>query len=563
MAGSADVTGIQYYTYGIGQPRAEAEPEQAPLTIKNGALIFNGSNFGNSIVVSPGNGQAFDTALVPVIAAVRLIAAENGGRAPVIRIMGGTYVMSGTGVTITIEPWMRIVTMGNVEINAPGHTVPVFWERNDVTPIFDQGIDSENNNACIIDGSQGVLAIVGNRSAGGVGIRRGNGDGVWGTADIASPRLTFLSRVRGLNVTLMDHGIQITNNNTFCLRHSDVRITSCNKGLVTSTGANFNSFETTTFDDCFFNNMILSNVELNSPHQLSFIASSLTYCEGGNIIINADHGRVHLVNGRVENGDFVSRSNGAFLRSYVQLSNMTVTPTQLTPALLTHLRLLFQGQHVVQLSNVIFDMTGTVPNDLTYSNPDKQYLCDANTEIQWSNIRAVYATSSVVRRQPQPSRQSLVPNGGMVGNITGWTVPGGAGSIIYSTAQSNSGAGSLSASITAGQLRVESASFPVQAGRYYSGDAAFRLNSAPAPTTPFFNNFRFNWYALDNSTLLSSSGYVAQASIAGFTDNWILSAVGTGPVLVPSGAAYARIEIATNSGHTGNLFIDDVMVQEL
>jgi len=31
MAGSADVTGIQYYTHGIGQPRAMADPEQAPI----------------------------------------------------------------------------------------------------------------------------------------------------------------------------------------------------------------------------------------------------------------------------------------------------------------------------------------------------------------------------------------------------------------------------------------------------------------------------------------------------------------------------------------------------
>ena len=49
MAGSATVTGIQHYTHGIGQPNAEADPEQAPLTIVNGALV---DGAGNALVDS-------------------------------------------------------------------------------------------------------------------------------------------------------------------------------------------------------------------------------------------------------------------------------------------------------------------------------------------------------------------------------------------------------------------------------------------------------------------------------------------------------------------------------
>lgn len=509
------------------------------------------------------DGDSLDVAMAPALASLRAIALANRGRAPTLTIPGGNYAMSATSATITLEPWMRIKFDGNSRVVATGHTVPVFWLRNDVAPLFAQGADSENNNGYVLDGTNGVLVIEGNNSAGGAGVRLGNGDGTWGTNFTTdTSHITMLSRISGVNIYAMDHGLQFTNNNCFCLRFDNVRMTGGNKGIVTSTGTATNADEIHAFTDCFINNMTTTNVEMNSNQQLGFSGCSITYSGGKNIAINANQARLHFQNGRIENGDTVSASSGSYPLSIVQLSNMTIVPTKLSAGLLTHLRPIFTGVHAVQMSNVVFDMTSATPQNATYSAPANQYLTDGSATVQWHNNKALYNSSSEVKRQPVPTRQSMVPNGGMVGNITGWTSLG-SGTIAYSIAQANSGAGSMLCSITAGQLRAASGSFPVQPGRTIYADLAYRMSSTPAPTATFYGNLRFNFYALDNTTVVSSSAYVATNNLSLTTDAWLLVAAGTGAVEVPAGAAYARVEFATNSGMTGDFYIDDVMAVEL
>lgn len=513
---------------------------------------------GKQVSLRISDGESIDIKLNEAIQLCRSIASVSRGRCPIIVIPSGNYVMSSTTSTIIVEPWLKIRTEGGVRIIATNHTVPVFWVKNDVLPSFNQGTDSENNNGNIFDGTNGVLLIEGNRSTGGCGIRYGNNDGVWGTPAYAgSSLLTFLCRTSSVAVVGMDNGIQLTNNSSFCLRFNDLRITGCNKGLVTSTGAAFNAFEISTFTDCFFNNQYLLNLEFNSRHQLSMSGTSLTFCKGGNIDINSDRARLHLQNGRIEGGDYISKSNGDYKRAIIQMVNETIIPTTNEPSEEPHYRELFSGKHIVQLSNISFELENSsfAPD---WINPSSLYLCSQEVEIQWENIRAIGDY-----RQPMPSRKSLIPNPRMDTNITGWTKLSTGGTIAYSTAQANSGSGSMYCTISAGQLRVQSPNFRVEAGKQYTAIAALRLASTPAPNTPFFINIRINWFAADGTTILGSTNYQAGTNLALKLDQWQIHSEGTRLCEAPDGSAFGAVELATNNPHTGDFWIDDVMVQRL
>lgn len=513
---------------------------------------------GRAIFLTCKDGQAFDLAMNNAIAKCRAIALSSRGRGPTIHVPPGSYVMSATNSTITIEPWMKVKTQGNARVVVTGHTVPVFWVRNDVTPTFNQGTDSENNSGNIFDGTNGALVIEGNRSTGGAGIRYGNFDGVWGSPAYAGATLlTFLCRTQGVAIVGMDNGLQFTNNSAFCLRFTDVRVTGCNKGLTTSTGAAFNAFEISTFTDCFFNNQYVLNLEFNSRHQISMSGTSLTFCRGGNIDFNSDRARLHLQNGRIEGGDYISKSSGDFKRTILQMVNETIIPTTNEPSEEPHYREFFSGKHVVQMTNISFELENSslAPDWIA---PASLYLAGPDVEVQWDNVRAIGDY-----RQPMPSRKSLVPNARMDANITGWTKLSAGGTIAHSTAQANSGAGSMRCSISAGQLRVQSPLFPVQAGKPYTAIAAIMLAESPTPTTPFYLNIRLNWFAADGVTSLGTSTYQAGSNLALKLGEWQIHSEGTRLCEAPDGAAFAAVEIATNNPHTGDFWVDDVMAQRL
>lgn len=486
----------------------------------------------------------------------------NKGRVRTVDITPGEYTYDGT--TVEIPPFMRFSMKGNSVINCNDATNPVFWVRNDLASFaFDQDIDSINNGM-VFDGAGGALVIRGNRSAGGAAIRVGNGDGVWGTAYAgALDHLVALCEFHGLKVLLMDQAVQLTNNSGFCNRFYNLRATSNNKGIVTSTGTGRNAYELTTFTDCFMNNQVNSNIELNSAHQLGLVNTSLTFCTNGNIEFNADNAKVHMLGGRVENGPYVSKATGALTKASLHLNDTLLIPTWTggtTP--ITSLRKLFQGQHIVKLNGVTFDLNGTIPHDTVYGAPANYYLGDTTTSIHYSNIRAIHTTASAMKNEPLPNANcNRLANSAFPGNITGWTNLSGTGSIAYSTAEFYGGAGSLLASITAGQIRFESDKVPVDAGKYYYGDALIKMLSTPTIVGGIIN-MRLNWYAADGTTLVSSSAYAVGGYIS-LAGSWVRSAKGTALAQAPVGARFAAIEFATNAGTTANFHVDDVVLAEL
>ena len=502
-------------------------------------------------------GNNLCAALRAAIADQVVLASANEGRCNAISIPSGDYTFDGT--TVNIPPFIHITFDGNSVLRANDATVPVFWVRNDLAGYaFSQDIDSIYNGR-VFDGAKGSLVIRGNRSSGGAALRVGNGDGVWGTA-YAGPadHLVALVEYHGLKSLLMDHAIQLTNNNNFCNRFYDFRATSNNKGVVTSTGTGSNAYEISTFYDCFFNNQVTSNVEMNSPHQLGFTGCSLTFCQNGNIEINSDFARLLFQKGRVENGPYVTKSNGAYTRAIVQFINYWFTPTWTgNAAPVTHLRKLFQGQHTVVLDDIVFDMNGNIPHTTAYADPTKYLLSDDATVMQVGSLRSLIATTTAMKSCPLPHKNyNLLANGDFAADITGWTKLGASGTIAYSTAEKYSGTSSLLATISAGQIRFESDHVAVEPGKTYYGDALIKALSTPTIVGGIIN-MRINWYKADNTTLLSSSSYVS-GGYSTLADNWVRSSGGTGQVQAPAQARFAAIEFATNSGTTMNFHVDDV-----
>ncbi len=483
-------------------------------------------------------------------------ASTREGRCSAISIPSGDYDCDGT--TVEIPPFMKIELLGNSVLRANDSNNPIFWVRNDLSGYaFSQDIDSIYNNR-VFDGSKGSLVIRGNRSAGSVALRVGNGDGVMGAA-YAGPadHITALCEFHGLRSLLMDNALEFTNNNNFCNRFYGFRATSNNKGLVTSTGSAVNAFESSTFHDCFFNNQVQSNMEFNSAHQVLLNGTSLTFCANGNVEFNSDFVRFMMQGGRVENGPYVTKSNGAYTRSIAQFVNSWLVPTWSGNANpVTHLRKLFQGQHIIVLDDVVFDLNGAIPHNTAYADPAKYVLSDSTTTMHVGQIRANHYPSSTMKPQPIPHPNSnLLANGSFSSDIAGWTKLGIGGTIAYSTAESYSASGSLIASISSGQIRIESEHVAVESGRFYYGDALIKALSTPAIVGGIIN-FRINWYKADNTTLLSSSAY-SSGGYTSLANNWVRSCSGTGLVQAPVGARFASIEIATNAGTTMNFHIDD------
>ena len=535
---------------------------------------------GRSVYLTLRDGDAFDTAMSAAIAACRAIASAARGRGPTIHVPPGNYVMSATNSTITLEPWMRVCITGHVRIVAAGHTVPVIWLRNDVSPQFSQGSESENNNGAVI-GGPGLLYIEGNKSAGGAGVRVGNGDGTWGTAYAGSNAyFTALAAIDYFHITGMDAGVELTNNNAFCQRFMRGRLTNNVYNIRTSAAAvNVNSMEQSTFIEIFMNEADVANVQVNggassaslsSAHQLAFYGGSMTFSEADNIQINtAAKVRIELSQLRIENGDTVVRSTVLSPKSWVKMSNVTLCPSRRSgTAKSPFLRKLFVsaggsaavgGDYVVQMENVSFDITGAAAwNDTVISAASNMILADDEVTMQWGNIHATTPPGSQsdnnhMRVQPIPSRSAFLnQNSGFESGAlsTGWTTAG-TGTWSRDTVVFFSGTASAKIVCATQFGSITSEAVPVEAGRCYYGDSAIRVDPGSASTNIYVIP-EIEWLAADGSTVLQTDTATPNVSNGNAynrrNDGWIRHQTGTLLRVAPAGARFAKLRFHVSGG---------------
>ena len=464
---------------------------------------------------------SFAPAMRNAVEDIALYASNRKGRSFVVEIPGGDYTHDGS--SINVPSFAKFRVMGGVNINCNGLSQPLFWIRNDMW-VFDQGRESSHNQGKVFDTDNGAIVAYSDYTAGGALLRIGNADGFYGT-DLAAPgnQYMMLTEICGIMGYDFDNGLQYTNNKTFCVRHRNLRITRCNTGIITSTAVAQDAFELSTFHDCFFNNGQGDNIHMRSAHQFEFYGTSFTYSLGGHVRIAADGVRLLFNGGRFESGDWITYADAAYPRSKVVINQHWVTPIRHEggQVLQHHLRSFFTGgQHEVSLNQVTFDLNDNVALSTTLSAPGNYYLSDSGVQVSYNDVQSLIRSASVIQNHPIPTRNSLVPNSDMNGNITGWGV-GTAGTIAYSTAEKVSGAGSLLASITAGQHFTYSPFAKVRAGKRYYADYLVKLLTTPTPTpSNFILNCRVRWYKDADINSLSATAFSTTSGSAIIAVTW-------------------------------------------
>lgn len=558
-------------------------------------------------VLSISAGGNIDIILMAQLEIIRneILAGLLRGRMITVVIPSGTYVMSSTTATITLEPWMRIKTGGNVRIANNGHSVPFFELRNDIgsttTPTYNgnattqiqQGSESENNNGVVIDGSNGILMVESNLTAGGALLRLGNGDGTWG-ANYTGTTAFFVAMAKFVGVfgTGLDHGLQFTNNGSFSTRWENIRLTTCNKNIVTSAAAvGLNAFEQHTFNECFFNNTNTTHIEWNgglgdgsSSHQFSFVHSSLTYCAGDVLTINtASTCRFEMVQGRLENFTRIAYGSVASPNSLVSLNEVMIIPTNtIGPNLVPHLRKYFVGTFQLQLLGPKYSMNGANTwSTLAYNDAATQFMCDDTVTVQCSNVAAAYsagttATNSNMRCLPitkLAAARNRNPSFEEAGT-GGWATSGGATFARTTVAgEFYVGTAGLSVDCVAQYGVLTSERIPVSAGMRYYADLVCRVRDT-STTNLLAITPTVTWYAWDAATVISTTTVAQSATYQNWYNRrhatqWHRHPTGTGNMEAPAGACFAVIawnfsaSTSITTVCTATFYVDNVVFIEL
>jgi hypothetical protein len=556
------------------------------------AGVSNVKGFGQHLQIQ--DGEAIDKMLIPLLAAVRTmnlnevstlgLASSGRGRMQTIFIPSGTYTMSSTTATITVETWMRLKTMGNVRIGAGGHAAPVFWVRNDITAVYagaattqvGQGSDCENNNAYWMDAGNGVLLIEGNKSTNSVGVRYGNGDGVMGTAYVSgAPFHTALVADRSIHITGMEAALEYTNNNGFCHHHENMRVTNNKYGWRSSTAAvNENAMEQSRFLNCFFNGQDLANFQFNGgssttsssgAHQLLFIGGSVTYGEGDNVQFNTTAKcRMEFMGGRIENGDSVCRATVSSPRSWVILTSVNLIPTKASVSKPPHLRKLFIGaggshDYNVKMTNITIDLSGSNQwSDTVMNSAANLYLADESVWVQYSNISCsdpagTIADNNSMRYQPVVNKSAALNRNAFFEEATliGWTA-GGTGTNTRDTSVFYDGTASFKM-VCANQVSsIVSDEIKVEAGRAYFGTCTMNVVSSGGTSFVYLLP-EVVWYAangdiLRTDTVIQNSTFLNAHNRR--NDGWVLHPTGTGLLFAPAGAEKCRVGYYLTAGST-------------
>jgi hypothetical protein len=547
------------------------------------------------------NGDYVDLAFDEWVTVVRPFAAANQGRVGGLTIPSGNYSISSTTKTITLESWMAIKSMGTVKINHNGASVPTFWFRNDVTPIFPMGTDTATNTSdsataevnyaphAVLDGTNGTFILQGTRTTGSCGIRHGNGDGVWGTEWTTNTiNSSILSEFKGIHIMYMLDGLQFTNNNDFCSRWQNVWVSNTDRAIQTSTSSSeTNTYEQHSFINFFAGNIYNTMIEMNSggarDHQFSFLHSSLTQCPGPAVTLNAASiSRLEFTQMRIENCLTVCTSTVASPRTWLRFNNVTIIPTNTYNGLAPFLRKMFVGTFNVQAVNTQFNLTGSMDwSVVAVGKADNQFLADDTVMVQHHNTcvddtPSDYTASKNMRPQAiWNSMSSMLSNSGFANGLTNWTTAGTA--TVSTTSVSGEyfpGLDTVAIKIVgaAQYASLTSVKFPVRAGRQYYGDCVARY--LDTSTSAAYIIPQVIWYAEDGTTVISTVTKAQNSTYQNWGNRksatqWYRHPLGTGKLVAPAGACFAQYVLnisgttATTGSMTGTMYLDNAMFVEL
>ena len=537
-------------------------------------------------VLAINDGEAIDTAINAWIAEVRARAVATGITTGIghLQIPGGNYVMSSTTSTITLECWMSIETMGTVYVDCAGHSVPVFWIRNDVTPQLNQGFESDYSPRRVIDGGKGTLNLnFSNNPVGSCGIRFGNADGVWGSPAYSGDTgyHAVFSEVYGVHIQFAKAGIQLTNNNGFCSNWRNIWVSNTTVGVQTSAASgDVNTYEQHRFSECFFGNIYQNVLEFNSTgnrdHQLAFHHSSFTQCPDEMISIKtAAMCRVELTQMRIENFLLVAHSTVASPRSWIRMgANVCIIPNNTIGVAVgsertTYLRKMFTGTYNLQIDSAGFNITGDpafatqVPASsgiYAYGDAVNQFICDDTIVVMADKTysddpKGDETSNGNVRMQPIWNTDSAINfnSGFEEATLLGWTA-GGTGTVARTTTATEFYTGVAGAQIdcAAQYANLKSDYVPVEPGGYYFGHLVSRCDPASTAGSGLFIICGISWYGRDWATpdavRLIRSDYRLQSSAFQNWNNrkhatqWFIHPTGTGLMRAPAGAVLARVE---------------------
>lgn len=582
----------------VTNPRVTGVPGgdglDAPTTIRAASGGFAPTN-PVSYFLAINNGEFLDVAIAAWVAEIRARALANGTVAGLghLAIPGGIYAMSSTSATITLEPWMSIKTLGTIYLPCPGHTVPVFWVRNDITPQVNEGEDSDFNTRVVIDGRQGTLLIdFINNPGTATGIRYGSGDGVWGTNYTGSSTYhTIFCEFYGIKIFNGDEAIQITNNQSFCSRWNNVWVSNSDYAVVTSSSAAENiTYEQHSFINCFFGNIYHSYISYNSggarDHQISILHSSLTHCPDEAISIRtAAMVRFEIAQSRIENFDVIVRSTVASPRSWCRFgANVLIIPskgfgggTDLAP----FIRKFFVGTFNVQIDSMGFNLTGNngwgtqVPaasGIFPYGDASNQFMSDDTVMIMADKTYADdpqgdYTTNGNVRQQPIWNTDCArnANYGFEDASLTGTWTTGGTATITRTTTATEfySGtAGVKVACVAQYGFIYNTAPSVVQPGKYYYSTLVSRQDLASTSGSGLFILCGLIWYRKDETALNTfvmlrmdqqnqASGFQNWANRKSATQ-WFMHPTGI-YMRAPAGATHVRQVFGFNGSGTSSL----------
>lgn len=566
----------------------------------NGNVVGHviGNNTVNKYLVI-NDGDAIDTILNAAIADLRATATANRGRMACITIPSGNYTMSSTTATITLEPWVRLKTDGNVRIAKAFHAAPFFWVRNDIDTSLTVNAAYENNNSKVIDASNGTLLIEASGTAGSCGIRIGNGDGVWGTAYAGNVNYNVaFAEFSNIVVLNCDSGLEFTNNCAFCLRFKNIRLASNQNAIKTSSATvSVNAMEQSSFIECFLHDSAVSHLSLNggtasvtseSGHEFSFYNCSFTYSNADNILVNsASKYRIEFSASRVEGGNYIVRSTVLSKKSWFLFSNTHFIPTKLSASLAPHLRTLFKSvgggdDYIVKLSNVVFDATPANFSTPAINTAANYFLSDTDVNISYNQISAseppgTVADNGYYRTQPIVNEKCFLNiNSGFESALltTGWTTAvTGAGAPTWSrtttAGEFYSGTAGAKFTTTTGTGSIESENIPVVAGRAYFGNTLVKVSAVAGN---LYLKPEIEWF---DSTGTTSLGIVtAGQSTSGnlqprIPDGWVIHVTGTMRQVAPAGARFAKLRFylsaasASVAPFNGTVFFDQMGLVEL
>lgn len=470
------------------------------------------------------------------------IAASRDGPCPSVALPYGKLRIDGN---IELYPFMRFHAQGALDLYVGGNNGASFWVRNDTA--FAQGFEADYNMGPVFNGSNGMIRVLGDGTAGSVAFKFGNAPSM-----AVSGKYSAFCGLRDMHIRNFDRLLQFTNNNVFAGRFENLKLSNALSFAISNMdNAVVNSGELINFAGCFINNCE-GGIETNGEIEIRYSGGSISFTKKP-VRMNGNHLAIlHLDGAHLEK--FGTTDDYALIQS-TATSNLVKPTVNLSgyilpssyPGVLPQgnvLRTMIKGKLSLNVGplNIHSDAQGV-------NGTEFQSLCDADVTIRGAaNAKVGGSTNAVlspISRVPDPQ----------VAALSKYTA--GSNTTLAQVTGGTPARTAMKLTSIGGQRSVQTDYFPVVSGETLYGSALADVSAATAGAKV---NMRFNWFYSDK-TAISSSAFLA-TDLTGLATpaGWKNVFQGTGRQSVPAGAAFARIEVATDGAFAGDMLMTSFMV---